>query len=168
MEGTVPGTAPWRDRRAGGGPDGSIRELLPPDTARGWRAMLELRPHIGDAAAFAERVDTIQRPEGYRLLGVLRRRRRRRRPPSRASASIHHLAWGRALYVDDLSTLPEARGKGHAGALLDHLIAEARRLGCDELHLDSGVGPARWTAHRLYMNHGLTIVSHHFAAPWAD
>lgn len=141
----------------------TIRELVPPDTARGWRAMRELRPHIGDAAAFAEHVDTVQRPEGYRLLGAFEDG-----ADAVAVAGfrlVHHLAWGRALYVDDLSTLPEARGRGHAGALLDELLAEAGRLGCDELHLDSGVGPARWTAHRLYMNHGLTIVSHHFARP---
>lgn len=140
-----------------------IDELLPPDTARGWRAMRELRPHIGDAATFAAHVDAVQRPEGYRLLGSFEDG-----DDAVAVAGFrvaHHLAWGRALYVDDLSTLPEARGRGHAGALLDELLAEAGRLGCEELHLDSGVGPARWTAHRLYMNHGLTIVSHHFARP---
>jgi hypothetical protein len=42
----------------------ALQELLPPHTRRGWRAMLELRPRIGDADAFAEHVDTIQRPEG--------------------------------------------------------------------------------------------------------
>ncbi len=139
-----------------------IRELLPPDTALGWRAMRELRPHIGDAAAFADHVDTVQRREGYRLLGSFEDGA----PEAAAVAGFrvtHHLAWGRALYVDDLSTLPAARGRGHAGTLLDHLIEEAARLRCDELHLDSGVGTARWDAHRLYMNHGLTIASHHFS-----
>jgi GNAT superfamily N-acetyltransferase len=126
--------------------------------------MLELRPRIGDADAFAEHVDTIQRPEGYRLLGSFADGADAEAQAAAVAGFriVHHLAWGRALYVDDLSTLPEARGKGHAGALLDHLIAEARSLGCDELHLDSGVGEARWTAHRLYLNHGLTIASHHF------
>jgi len=139
-----------------------IRELLPPDTGLGWRAMLELRPGIGDADAFARHVDERQRPEGYRLLGSFEQ------GGSEAAAVAgfrvtHHLAWGRALYVDDLSTLPQARGRGHAGGLLERLVEEARSLGCDELHLDSGVGEPRWAAHRLYMNHGLTIVSHHFA-----
>lgn len=142
----------------------AVRELVPPDTRLGWRAMLELRPWIGDAEAFARHVDEIQRPEGYRLLGSFDDGA----PEAAAVAGFrltHHLAWGRALYVDDLSTLPDARGRGHAGALLDHLIEEAARLECDELHLDSGVSPARSTAHRLYMNHGLTIVSHHFSRP---
>jgi hypothetical protein len=32
-----------------------------------------------------------------------------------------------------------------------------------QLHLDSGVGPERFGAHRLYHHHGLAIYSHHFA-----
>lgn len=145
----------------------ALLELLPPHTPRAWRAMLELRPHIGDAAAFAEHVDTVQRPEGYRLLAAFEHDADDDAVAVAGFRIVHHLAWGRSLYVDDLSTLPEARGRGHAGALLDELIAEAERLRCDELHLDSGVGSARWAAHRLYMNHGLTIVSHHFARPVA-
>jgi hypothetical protein len=42
-------------------------------------------------------------------------------------------------------------------------LDEAARLGCDELHLDSGVGPEREDAHRLYFNAGLRITSYHFA-----
>jgi hypothetical protein len=42
------------------------------------------------------------------------------------------------------------------------LRAEARRLQCDELHLDSGVGPERQDAHRLYFNAGMRIASYHF------
>ena len=49
-----------------------------------------------------------------------------------------------------------------AGALLDWLIEEARRLGCGQLHLDSGVGPDREDAHRLYLNKRLRISAHHF------
>ena len=75
----------------------------------------------------------------------------------------HSLSWGRFLYVDDLSTLPEARRLGYGRALLDWLSTEGRRLGCGQLHLDSGVGPERGDAHRLYLNAGLVISAHHFA-----
>ena len=75
----------------------------------------------------------------------------------------HSLAWGHYLYVDDLSTLAEARRRGHARALLDWLAGEARRLDCDSLHLDSGFGPERTDAHRLYLNAGLAVSSLHFA-----
>jgi GNAT superfamily N-acetyltransferase len=65
----------------------------------------------------------------------------------------HNLAWGHYLYVDDLSTRPDARRRGHGRALLE----EAKRLGCDQFHLDSGVGLDRADAHRLYLNAGLVI-----------
>jgi GNAT superfamily N-acetyltransferase len=106
-------------------------------------------------------VDDEQRPEGYRLAGAFEDG-----PEAVAVAGFrlaHNLAWGRHVYVDDLSTLPAARRRGHARALLDWLAGEARRLGCAELHLDSGVGPQRADAHRLYLNAGLTITSHHFS-----
>ena len=67
--------------------------------------------------------------------------------------------------MDDLSTLPAGRRRGHARALLGWLADEAKRLGCDELHLDSGVGANRLDAHRLYLNTGMRITSFHFAKP---
>jgi GNAT superfamily N-acetyltransferase len=69
---------------------------------------------------------------------------------------------GKTLYIDDLSTLPEGRGKGYASALLDYVIAEARTLGCTCVTLDSGHNPARYDAHRLYLSKRFNIVSHHF------
>jgi GNAT superfamily N-acetyltransferase len=75
---------------------------------------------------------------------------------------LETLAHGRLLYVDDLSTHPAARRRGHARALLEWCAREARRLGCAELQLDSGVGPDRLGAHRLYFNSGMRIGAHHF------
>ena len=59
--------------------------------------------------------------------------------------------------------LPSARRRGHGAALLAWLAEEAARLGCDQLHLDSGVGLDRADARRLYLNAGLVISAHHFA-----
>jgi GNAT superfamily N-acetyltransferase len=123
--------------------------------------MRELRSHFADQEAFVRRVDDVQRAEGYRLVGAFEDG-----DDAVAVAGFrvgHMLAWGRFLYVDDLSTLPAARRRGHGRALLQWLRDEARRLGCDQLHLDSGVGPERFDAHRLYLNVGLAITSHHFA-----
>jgi len=53
-------------------------------------------------------------------------------------------------------------GRGHARSLLHWLVEEGRRLACDELHLDSGVGADRQDAHRLYFNAGMRIRSYHF------
>jgi len=124
--------------------------------------MRELRPQFADEASFVRRVDDVQRAEGYRLAGAFEEGT----PEAVAVAGFrvgHHLAWGRFLYVDDLSTLPAARRRGHGRALLDWLAEEARRLDCEQLHLDSGVGPDRADAHRLYFNAGLRISSYHFA-----
>lgn len=77
----------------------------------------------------------------------------------------HNLAWGDHLYVDDLVTLPAHRGRGHARTLLDWVLEEARRLGCVQLHLDSGTH--RHDAHRLYLGWGMAITSFHLAVPAA-
>jgi GNAT superfamily N-acetyltransferase len=74
-----------------------------------------------------------------------------------------HLAWGKPVYIDDLSTLPEARGRGHASALLDYIFALATEKGYDQVHLDSGCNDSRYDAHRLYLGKGFNITSHHFA-----
>lgn len=136
-------------------------ELLPPDTGRAFRAMHELRPGLASREDFVEQVDHVQRAEGYRLVAVL--------PDDGGDALAvvgfrlgTNLAWGRHLYVDDLSTSPDARHQGLARRLLAWVHDEAARLGCGEVHLDSGVGPHRAAAHRLYLGTGYVISSHHF------
>ncbi|MGH2974433.1 MAG: GNAT family N-acetyltransferase [Solirubrobacterales bacterium] len=139
-----------------------IREVVPPDTGSVFRAMLALRASLGDRGAFVRAVDEVQRPEGYRLVGLFEESE----PEAVAVAGFrsgHSIAWGHHLYVDDLSTVPEARRRGHGRALLDWLLEEGRRLGCGQLHLDSGVGLDRGDAHRLYLNAGMVIAAHHFA-----
>jgi GNAT superfamily N-acetyltransferase len=138
-----------------------IREVVPPDTGSVFRAMQALRTDLADEESFVRAVDQAQRPEGYRLVGAFEEGE-----PAVAVAGFrtgHNLAWGHYIYVDDLSTLPEARRRGHGRSLLDWLLEEGRRLGCDQLHLDSGVGLDRADAHRLYLNAGMVIASHHFA-----
>lgn len=140
----------------------AIRELGPGESGLAFEAMRALRTGEEDREAFARRVDELQRPEGYRLVAAFE-------GDGGEAAAVagfrvgHNLAWGHHLYVDDLSTHPEARRRGHGRALLDWLLEEARGLGCDELHLDSGVGLERADAHRLYLNSGLVISAHHFA-----
>jgi GNAT superfamily N-acetyltransferase len=124
--------------------------------------MRALRTHHADEAEFVRRVDEDQRPQGYRIVAAF--------DDGRAVAVagfrlIRNLFAGDMLYVDDLSTLPEARGRGHAGALLDWCAEEGRRLGCDEIHLDSAVIPERQDAHRLYFNKRMRIGSYHFVRP---
>lgn len=139
-----------------------VRELLEGETRLAHEAMRALRPAYAAEADFVARVDGIQRAEGYRLVAAFVADRE----PAVAAAGFrtgHNLSWGHYLYVDDLATAPDARRQGHAGAVLAWLEAEARRLGCDQVHLDSGTGSGRFAAHRLYHAHGLAITAHHFA-----
>jgi GNAT superfamily N-acetyltransferase len=141
-----------------------LREIVPPDTGLAFTAMRVMRTGLVDRAAFVEQVDRVQRPEGYRLVGML---------PDTAADAVSvagfrlgtSLSGGRHLYIDDLSTVPAARGQGFAGRLLAWIHGEAGRLGCGEVHLDSGVGPDRYAAHRLYLSSGYVIAAHHFVRP---
>lgn len=144
-----------------------VRELAPGETGAAFEAMHALRGGLRDEADFVERVDGRQRAEGYRLVAVLQGAGE----PAAAVAGFHeahHLSWGHHLYVDDLSTRADARRRGHAARLLDWLEEEAGRLGCGQVHLDSGVGPQRHDAHRLYLNRGLAITAHHFSRALTD
>jgi GNAT superfamily N-acetyltransferase len=140
----------------------TVRELPPGETGRAARALLELRPALGSAEALVRRVDEVQRPGGYRLAGAFEAGE----DDAAAVAGFRiaeFLAWGRHLYIDDLVTAADRRGRGHADALFAWLVEEGRRQGCAELHLDSGLGPDRQAAHRFYFRHGLRIASFHFA-----
>lgn len=136
-----------------------VRELSPGETALAFEAMRELRPHIGSLDMFVHRVNRVQRPEGYRLIASFE-------GDQEAAAAVagfrtgHNLAWGRFLYVDDLVTRGAVRGSGHGAALFGWLVAQAVRLECDEVHLDSGV--QRHDAHRFYLVQGMRISGHHF------
>ncbi len=138
-----------------------LREIAPPDTNLAYAAMRELRTSLSSSEEFVDQVDLIQRPQGYRLVGVFHGED----VDAVSVAGFRHstsLSWGRHIYVDDLSTIKSDRGKGFAGQLLAWIHNEAVRLGCGQIHLDSGVGPDRRSAHRLYLNQGYEISAHHF------
>ncbi len=115
----------------------------------------ELRPHL-------EREDFVElmydmTDEGYHLTYI--------EEEGRAVAAcgyryLNFLFTGPHIYIDDLSTLPDFRGKGYAGALLDHTIELAREKELNAITLDSG--HHRSDAHRLYLNKRFKISSHHF------
>ncbi len=138
-----------------------IREIQLGGTAQAAPAMLELRPQWETVEALVDFIDDELRPTGYRIVGVFSD------GESEAVAVAgfregRSLAWGHFLYVDDVSTVATARRSGYGEQLMDWLAEEARRLGCEGLHLDSGVAADRAPAHRLYMRNGLRISAHHF------
>ena len=126
------------------------------DIAKCWQALFELRPHLL-AVNFITMV-TEMISEGYQLAFI--------EEDGKAVAAIgyrylQYLYNGKHIYIDDLSTLPAARGKGYAGKLLDFVEAEARLKGYKAVTLDSGY--QRLDAHRLYLNKGFALSSHHFS-----
>jgi len=138
-----------------------LTELLPPQTGLAFPALSALRPAWTDEAALVREVDDVLRPVGYRIVGGFDAAERH--PLAVLGFRVgHSLAWGHYLHVSDLSTLPAGRGRGFAPQLLDWVKIEANRLGCDGLHLDSGVGTSRRAAHRVYFNAGYEISAHHF------
>jgi GNAT superfamily N-acetyltransferase len=139
----------------------NVRELGPGETHLAARTLLQLRPHHGSVDALVRQVDERQRGNGYRLIGAFEE-------DAEEAAAVagfrinEFLAWGRHLYVDDLVTAEGHRGRGLAHRLFAWLEDEARRAGCTQFHLDSGVGEDRADAHRFYFRHGLRIASYHF------
>jgi GNAT superfamily N-acetyltransferase len=142
-----------------------IRELSAGQTALAYEVLRELRsglPVVSSPERLARWIDEQERPQGYRLIGSFVSGREQA-VAAAGFRPIRSLAWGEAIYVDDLVTLPSFRGAGHADALMTWIVAEAKRLGCEQLHLDSGT--QRHDAHRFYLRHRLSIRSLHFSLP---
>jgi GNAT superfamily N-acetyltransferase len=138
-----------------------VEEVPPGSTWRTVDALLALRPGFAPPERLVSVIDERLRPAGYRLVAVFVGEGEQ----AVAAAGFREsfaLAWDRCLYVDDLSTVPAERGQGYADRLMRWLLDEAHRLGCASMHLDSGVGPDRAAAHRLYMRHRLRVSAHHF------
>jgi len=140
-----------------------VRELEAGESPLAALALLELRPHVGSVEQMVERIEH-QRAAGYRVAASFEIETGGGIAVAVAGFRIRDsLAWGKFLYVDDLVTRESLRGRGHADAVMQWVEEAARREGCGQLHLDSGVGPERADAHRFYFRHALQITSYHFA-----
>ncbi|HEX3674245.1 MAG TPA: GNAT family N-acetyltransferase [Rhizomicrobium sp.] len=127
------------------------------DIARIYPVMRELRPHLKSAAEFVERVRRQQAGSGWTLIFV----EDAGAPVACAGFRIcEWLAWGKALYVDDLICLESHRGKGFAEDLMRWMEDFSREQGCAQFHLDSGTH--RLGAHRFYHRLKLAVTAFHF------
>lgn len=121
-----------------------------------YNVMRQLRPHL-EEKQFVEQVQR-QLTQGYHLAylevdGAVR--------ACAGFRILEFLAWGKVLYIDDLVTDSSIRKNGLGSVLLKWVLEQAKAEQCDQVHLDSG--PQRHDAHRLYLNHGFTIIGYHFA-----
>jgi len=126
------------------------------DILKCWDVLVALRPHLNKESF----VPTIKEmiTEGYTLAFI--------EEDAKAAAAIgfrylQFLYNGKHIYIDDLSTLAASRGKGYAGKLLDYVADKAKEKGFKVVTLDSGY--TRLDAHRLYLNKGFTLSTHHFS-----
>ena len=136
------------------------RELFIPESKKEivlcFPAFKELRPHLNEKDFIAQ--VQRQKEQSYKIIAI----KHNDLVPSAAGFRFaEFLAWGKVLYVDDLTTLPEHRGKGYASEIMDWLIDHAKTNKCDGLHLDTG--HHRHSAHKLYLKKGLSITSHHLS-----
>ena len=121
-----------------------------------WEVVRALRPHL-HKENYLSQVRSMML-EGYQMIFI---QGERHAAAFAGFRNMQMLYSGEIIYIDDLSTLPEYRGKGYAGTLLDYLHKLAAENGKRAVHLDSGYH--RNDAHRLYLNKGYKIASHHFA-----
>ncbi len=126
------------------------------DIAQCFAVFKELRPHLVESE-FLPQIRR-QQAQSYRILALKQDGRIKSVAGFRFA---EFLAWGRVLYIDDLSTLQEARSQGFAELLLNWLIAYAKEDKCQGVHLDSGY--ARQAAHRLYLRKGFVLDAHHLS-----
>jgi len=120
-----------------------------------WEAIFLLRPML-ERENFVPQIRNMQK-EGYNLLYI----QENNQTVAIAGYRIYTMLYcGKMLYLDDLSTLENQRGKGYATQLLNHLKAVALEQNCTSIHLDSG--PGRTTAHKLYFKEDFTISAYHF------
>lgn len=131
------------------------------DVAGCFRLFVILRPHL-TPDEFRRRLE-VQSAEGYAVVYM-------EEDGQIAAAAgcrvMSFMAWGKVFYVDDLIADPEKRRNGLGGAMIDWLIEEGKRRGCDEMHLDTGY--QRQDAHRLYLRKGMLFAGHHMALKLAS
>ena len=128
------------------------------DIRRCFAVMRQLRPHLMDEADFVARCRVQMAEAGWTLIHVA---------DGDTVAAVagfriqHMLHSGKTLYVDDLVTAEDQRGKGFGEALMAWMESHAREQGCETFSLDSGT--QRTGAHKFYFRLGLPITAFHFA-----
>ncbi len=123
------------------------------DFTKCWEAMQQLRPRLRLDEYLV--MSLYMQDEGYKLIYIEEHDKVLAFCGYRFQTMIHY---GRSIYIDDVFTLPKARDQ--ASTLLNYVLQQAKLAGVQSIHLDSSYQHSE--AHRLYMNHGFKIESHHF------
>lgn len=126
------------------------------DVEKCFPVLAELRPHLQEAE-FVATIRGLAARTGFRLVYLSD-------GDVKAVAGYRVSEWlhaGKYLEIEDLVTTSAARSSGYGGQLFDWLVAEARREGCRQLRLLSGV--QRTDAHRFYERKGMVHEAKYFS-----
>jgi GNAT superfamily N-acetyltransferase len=118
-----------------------------------------LRPELKSAAEWVERAMDMA-ADGYRVLAVWIGHRVLALAGYRTTENLSH---GHFLYVDDLVTATDQRGKGWGAAMLKELSIIAIDVGCQRLVPDTAA--TNTDARRFYKREGLLDVAVGFVRP---
>lgn len=121
--------------------------------------MHELRPHLNNEDEFIDRIGR-QAGQDYRILAAWEGDRVVALAGYRFQ---ENLVYGKFLYVDDLVSASDQRGKRWGERLLKALEDVALQAGCVRLVLDTGMANA--LAQRFYFRQGLLTGSLRFGKP---
>ena len=122
-------------------------------------AILAFRPNL-DPETYVEQVLLLMKGENFEL-AYIPSNENKKAAAFVGYRTMNMLRTGKIIYIDDLFTLPEYRGKGFAGGLLNYVEQQALINNIGAVHLDSGF--SLHPAHRLYLSTGYFLACHHFA-----
>jgi GNAT superfamily N-acetyltransferase len=136
-----------------------LREVGEGDVGACFALMHQLRPHLACAEEFIGRWRR-QSAAGYRLVALWGDNGPVALAGFRTQENLVH---GRFLYVDDLVVDQEERSRGRGAILMECLKAEALKLGCCKLVLDTALDNV--LGHRFYYRQGLLAAALRFSTP---
>lgn len=125
------------------------------DIEKCFEVMKELRPHHTQES-FVTAIQQMK-TEGYQLIYLEDNGQAVCVAGFRFTTTLYD---GLIIDFDDFVTLPQARGKGYAAFVFDHLVNIANERSIKTIHLNSN--HLRFDAHRFYLNKKMRIVAHHF------
>jgi len=126
------------------------------DIALCYAILAQLRPHL-EEVAFVTTIKRLSESTGFKLAYLMD-------GDAKAVAGFRVSEWlhaGKYLEIEDFATNSTDRSKGYGRQLFNWLVAQARREGCSQLRLVSGV--QRTDAHRFYARHGMVHEAQYFS-----
>ncbi len=128
------------------------------EIAQCWDVAFLLRPHL-EKEKWVPTVLEMMQNEKFFIAGAFDRGRFVAFAGCRFMTSLHT---GNMIYIDDLCTLDEYRGKGLATRLIDHVREIARLNNQDALVLDTDF--TNNTAQKVYLKSGFKLAALHLAS----